>query len=253
MLSSLDELPVCILSNIASFVDQHVFSEFVCLSRGNRDACLLPTNITFTTLATLSTFREWHVRHRNMASVVPKINLELVVFSDDDLLSCIGMNIEKLVLHVKLYSFSGHGLRHLVSIPLTHLSIYKAFGLLDSSLIHISHLPITSLVLFKTYGITNDGIKHLASLGLTYLSLSDCARLTDDGIAHIANLPLTRLDLSGCIELTNIALSHLTLCPLMKLDLSRSLLISSEAVVRTLHMTEIYRRYYGRLFEKIDL
>ena len=232
----LDDLPVCILSNIASFVDQHVFSEFILLSRANRNAYLLPTNIIITTLYNLSVFHWWHINQRNLTSVIPNTRIDVVVFSDVDLLVFSGMHIEKMVLHIHrpliadeeetddneetMIMFTGLGFQNLVSIPITELSIHDAIGLVDLSLIYIGYLPLTSLKLTSAFEISSNGMKHLATLRLTSLTLMEYDRITDDGIAYLAHMPLAILDLTRCSTLTDASLSYLTQCPLTYLNLS---------------------------------
>lgn len=222
-LPTLDALPVCILSNIASFVNQQTFSEFVCLSRSNRDAHLLPTNISFATPTKISPFRKWHNLHRSVAIVLTQIHLQLVIFDakDSGLEECSSINFVKLQIRVFDNSFKGHVFhQYLVSQSLTELSILGARGLVDDALIYISRLPLTSLEITEASRITGNGVKHLVALHLTFLGFRGCIRLSNDGIAHLAHMPLTKLDLSDCDDLTDMALTHLSKCPLTSLNLS---------------------------------
>ena len=205
---SLDEILVCILSNIAGFMDQRDFVRFVCLSRANSDAHLLPRNITFKSVVKLTAFRKWHNLHRNRASDLPRVHLKLVNFSDRDFSTCSCINIHKLEVQFRSENvFTGRGLGHLVHTPLTDLSVYFVPKMIDSSLIHIGNLPLTSLTLVGARDITGDGFKYLSEVRLTSLSLSRCVGFMDTGIAHLAKMPLTKLDISSHITFTYHAMS----------------------------------------------
>ena len=242
MLPTLNDLPVCILSTVASFVDCKTFSEFIRLSRANHDAHLLPPHIKFFTKnisEKILLFRKWFNLHRNLAIVIPQINLEwtdLSEFPDEDLSSCSGMNIEKLLVTFHICNYTGQFLRHFVSMPLTELSICGAEGLIDSSLIYISQLPLTSLQFINGSQITNAGLKHLASLRLTSLKLWRSLLITDDGLANMANMPLTELVLNRSENLTDATLLHLTHCPLTYLNLEHCGRFSDDGVAHLAHM-----------------
>ena len=244
----LDEFPICILSNIISFLDQNGFREFVCLSRANRDAHLLPSNIVIKTERNLTLFHKWHILHRNLASVVPQVYLSLFISSDEHLLNCCDMKLDKLELTVCDDIFTGHGLRHLCFLYLTDLSIWGAFGLIDSSLIHISQLPLTTILISHAYEITGDGLKYLSALRLSSLTLYRCNNITSDGIIHLVNMPLTNLNLSFCTSLTDEALLHLMKCPLTCLNLSGCQFTDAGiSYIAKLPLTELNLRLCSRL------